>query len=80
MKLQTGADWENDEPISEDLLQRLYHALEQKYPGKVRRALLVCPVAVEKVIDNAADARETLRRLAEAPPTPSGGPVKESDR
>lgn len=63
---RTTADWENDEPIGEDLLQRLYHALEQKYPGRVRRALLVCPVAVEKVIDNAADAHQTLENIRRA--------------
>ena len=55
-----------DEPISEDLLQRLYHALEKRYPGKVRRMIEVTPLAVAKTIDNAADARETLRRLQEA--------------
>lgn len=62
-KQRRTADWVKGKPISEDLLQHLCHALEQRYPGKVRRALLVCPVAVEHVIDNEADARETIRRL-----------------
>lgn len=54
------------EPISEDLAQRLYQALDKKYPGKVWRVIECCPVAVVKTIDNEADARETLRRLEEA--------------
>jgi len=54
----------NSKPISEDLAQRLYHALEQRYPGKVWRVIEVCPEAVVKTIDNEDDALETLRFLA----------------
>lgn len=61
-------------PISEDLAQRLYHALEQRYPGKVWRAIEVCPVAVVKTIDNEADALETLRRLQEGDRRSRRGP------
>jgi hypothetical protein len=59
------ARWEVDEAIPPELFEQVFAAVEKKYPGRVRRALLVCPVAVEKVIDNESDARETLRRLAE---------------
>jgi len=48
------------------LAQRLYHALDKRYPGKVWRTIEVCPVGVVKTIDNEADALETIRRLAEA--------------
>lgn len=53
-------------PISEDLAQRLYCALEKRYPGKVWRTIEVCPIAVVKTIDNEADALETIRRLEQA--------------
>ena len=53
-------------PMTEATARKLYDALEQKYPGKVWRAIEVCPVAVVKTIDNEHDALETLRRLKEA--------------
>lgn len=59
------ARWDVDEAIPAELFEQVFEAVEKKYPGRVRRALLVCPVAVEKVIDNEPDARETLRRLSE---------------
>lgn len=54
------------EPMSLETQERLIAALEKRYPGKARRAVDVCPVAVNKTIDNEADAQETLRRLAAA--------------
>lgn len=53
----------NSTPITRDTAERLYDALEAKFPGKVWRCIEVCPVAVVKTIDNEADAFETLRRL-----------------
>lgn len=51
--------------MSADTFAACYAALEQVYPGKVRRVIEVTPVAVQKTIDNEADACETLRRIAE---------------
>jgi hypothetical protein len=52
-------------PISAETYERLLAALETVYPGKWRRAVDVCPVAVNKTIDNEADALETIRRIEE---------------
>lgn len=60
-KPRTTCDW-SSEPIDPTTYDRLIAALEEKYPGKVRRAVCVMPGAVEKVIDNEADALETIRR------------------
>jgi hypothetical protein len=59
------------EPIKPETFERLLEALERHYPGKVRRAVDVCPVAVNKTIDNEADALETIRRC-DLPETVAG--------
>ena len=46
-----------------DALELLSLAQERYGYDKARLAVLVCPVAVERVVDNAADATESLRRL-----------------
>lgn len=58
-------------PMSARTANRLFDALERRYPGKVWRVVEVCPVAVVKTVDNEADAQETLRRLANAEGRPS---------
>lgn len=52
-------------PIAPETFDRLLIALESVYPGKWRRAVNVCPVAVNKTIDNERDALETIRRIEE---------------
>lgn len=51
------------EAISHETYERLLEVLEEVYPGKWRRAVDVCPVAVNKTIDNESDALETIRRI-----------------
>ena len=41
-------------PITRETYERLCAVLEIVYPGKWRRAVDVCPVAVNKTIDNEA--------------------------
>lgn len=53
----------SDEPISAETYEKLLACLERKYAGKWRRAVDVCPVAVNKTIDNEEDALETIRRI-----------------
>ena len=50
-------------PICEETYAYLLEALETVYPGKWRRKVEVCHVAVVKIIDNEADALETIRRI-----------------
>ena len=57
-------DWKS-EPITTETYDALLSALEKAYPGKWRRSVDVCPVAVNKTIDNEADALETIRRIEE---------------
>lgn len=65
-----GNTWKGP-PMSAETAEALYKALEEKYPGKVRRVVECCPVAVMKTFDNDFDAQETLRRCAQVP-----GPAK----
>ena len=51
-------------PITEATYRKLLQCLERRYPGKWRRAVDVCPVLVNKTIDNQADALETIRRIS----------------
>ena len=51
------------EPIRAATYARLLVALDLVYPGKWRRAVDVCPVAVNKTIDCEADALKTIRRI-----------------
>ena len=45
----------------------LLHLARARYGfDKGRLAILVCPVAVEKVVDNVKDAKESIRRLRAA--------------
>ena len=44
----------------------LYALLEARYPGRVRRVLEVTPVAVQKTIDNEADAQQTIDNILRA--------------
>jgi len=53
--------------MSAELQERLIAALEARYPGRVRRSVDVMPVAVNKTIDNEADALETIRRCESSP-------------
>lgn len=65
----------SSQPMTAETAEKLYAVLEAKYPGKVWRAIEVCPIAVQSTIDNEADAQETLRRLEElarARPRPGG--------
>lgn len=55
----------HSKPITPKTYARLLECLESVYPGKWRRAVDVCPVAVNKTIDNEADALETIRRIEE---------------
>jgi hypothetical protein len=65
-KLRKCADWKA-EPINETLFAQLTAAVSGKVGAeRVRPALLVNAGGIEKVIDNAADARETLRRIAKS--------------
>lgn len=50
-------------PMEEATFLALYDMLEARYPGRVRRVLEVCPVAVIKMIDNERDAQQTLANL-----------------
>jgi hypothetical protein len=53
--------------MSVDTAVELLHLARKRYGfDKARLAVLVCPVAVEKVVDNARDARESMRRLRDA--------------
>lgn len=54
------------QPISEATYAKLLRVLERVYPGRWRRAVDVCPVAVNHTIDNQADALETIRRIEAA--------------
>lgn len=63
-------------PMKRETFERLLAAVERTYPGKVRMVVEVCPVAVQKTIDNEADALETIRRIEEheaSKPTPDTG-------
>lgn len=61
-KIRRHADFA--EPgITEKTYARLVTLLELRYPGKVRRVVEVCPVAVVKIIDNEADAVVTIENL-----------------
>lgn len=54
-------------PMSVDTAIELLHLARERYGfAKARLAVLVCPVAVEKVVDNQADALESIRRLQAA--------------
>lgn len=64
-RLVTAPDW-STQPMSAETQERLMVALEHHYPGRVRRAVDVMPKAVNKTIDNEADALETIRRCEEA--------------
>jgi hypothetical protein len=55
--------WGVDDPITCATYARLCAALEHVYPGKWRRSVDVCPVAVNKTIDNETDALETIKRI-----------------
>lgn len=55
-------------PITPETYERLLAALDVVYPGKWRRSVDVCPVAVNKTIDNEADALETILRIQERHP------------
>lgn len=67
--LRDGPDL-NSTPIGAETFDRLVAALERVYPGKVRRAVEVCPVAIVKTIDNESDALETIRRIEERTTAP----------
>jgi hypothetical protein len=56
----------DSQPITSATFERLLQALDSVYPGKWRRAVDVCPVAVNTTIDNEADALETIRRIEES--------------
>lgn len=43
--------------------ERLLELADSVYPGKARRAVDICPVAVNHTIDNEEDAQETIRRM-----------------
>lgn len=58
-----GKMW-NGSRMSSDTAERLYQELEAIHPGKVRRVVEVCPVAVLKTIDNEEDAQQTLDNIA----------------
>lgn len=58
----------DDKAIQPRTYQRLLLCLESVYPGKWRRSVDVCPVAVNKTIDNEIDARETIERIEQARP------------
>ena len=60
--MRDAADW-NTKPITADTYAELIARLEERYPGKVRRTVEVCPVAVINTIDNEDDALETIVRL-----------------
>jgi len=64
MKPRTGPDWKS-EPITAATYSELVSCLDSVYPGKWRRSIDVCPVAVNKTIDNEKDALETIRRIKE---------------
>lgn len=64
-EIRETARWGKDTPLSEETQDKLIQKLVEKYgAAKVRRAILVLPDAVEKIIDNEEDAQETLRRFA----------------
>lgn len=50
--------------ITSETFERLMTELGAVYPGKVRRAVILMPAAIEKVIDNEADALATLANIA----------------
>ncbi len=56
----------NSLPIRPETYGLLLAALERVYPGKWRRAVDVCSMAVNKTIDCEADALETIHRITEA--------------
>ena len=61
---RTHPNWKSA-PITENTYNILLFELEKAYPGKWRRAVDVCPVAVSKTIDNEKDALDTIRRIKE---------------
>ena len=62
--IRKTARWSEDVPMTEKTQNELIWELEAKYgKDKVRRVVLVCPVAVEKVIDNEEDAKTTIANL-----------------
>lgn len=61
---RSGPDFRST-PISAETYERLLAVLERVYPGKWRRAVDVCPVAVNKTIDNEADALATIQKIRE---------------
>ena len=62
--IRKTARWGKDIPLEPETQEKLIKKLAEVYgPTKVRRAVLVCPVAVENVIDNENDAQRTLTNL-----------------
>lgn len=53
-----------DQSMKAETFDRLYAELERQWPGRVRRVIEVCPVAVVKTIDNERDAQQTLANFA----------------
>ena len=62
--MRNQADWTST-PIQPETFARLVTVLETSYPGKVRRVVEVCPVAIVKTIDNERDALTTIRNVGE---------------
>lgn len=50
-------------PMSLKTQERLIELASKLYPRRVRRAVDLCPVAVNHTVDNEADALETIRRM-----------------
>jgi hypothetical protein len=58
-----GDTWGKKPNITFATLMTLSDVLNEKYWGKWRYAVEVCPNAVVKTVDNEADAIETIRRI-----------------
>ena len=53
----------DSEPMKLETQEKLLDLANRLYPGKARRAVDICPVAVNHTIDNEKDAQETIRRM-----------------
>lgn len=63
MKRKIRTTWIGNPMSTVAALELLGLARKRYGHDKVRLAVLVCPVAVEKVVDNSRDAAESIRRL-----------------
>lgn len=62
-RIRNGPDWKHSTSMKLETQEALVALAAAIYPGRVRRSVDICPVAVNHTIDNEEDAQETLRRM-----------------